>query len=77
MAVPNTMVFYRGISTLETTGMVWNFYLVKYHKIANNSTTAYAREKINLGIFRILDFLYVRLNSKTIKFYSIKWATDL
>ncbi len=74
MAVSNTMVIYRGISTLETTGMVWNFYLVKYHKIANNSTTAYAREKIStdLGILRNLDFLYVRLNLLTLKFYSIK-----
>ena len=51
--------------------MVCNFYLVKNHKIANNSATIEAREK-NKHIFGILGILekmmYVCLHLKTIKF---------
>ncbi len=41
-----------------------NFYSVKHYKIAKNSTTTEAREKINtdLGIIRILDIFDVCLN---------------
>ena len=41
----------------------WNFYSVKNHKIANNSTTAKAREKIstNLELFKFWIKIYVCL----------------
>ncbi len=56
-----------------------NFYLVKNHKITNNSTNTEARENKHIfGILRILEknLMYVWLNLKTIKFYLIKLATD-
>jgi hypothetical protein len=59
--------------------MFCNFYLVKNHKIANNSATTEAREKIStyLESLEVENFLmYVGLNLKTIKFYLIKLATD-
>ncbi len=52
---------------------------MKNHKIAINSTTARAREKISTDLesseFYIF-FTYVWLNLRTIKFYFIKLATD-
>ncbi len=44
--------------------MFCNFNLVKHYKIAKNSTSAKAREKISteLGIIRILDIFDVWLN---------------
>jgi hypothetical protein len=41
--------------------MFCNFYLMKYHKIAKNSTTTKAREKNKhrFGILRILENFYV------------------
>jgi hypothetical protein len=40
--------------------MFWNFYLVKDYKIANNSTTAYAREKVKdrFGILLVTTKLF-------------------
>jgi hypothetical protein len=50
---------------------------VKNHKIAKNSTTAKAREKIIIGILRILDIFDVCLTKfKTTKFCLFKLATD-
>ncbi len=50
--------------------------LVKNHKIANNSATTEAREKISTNLESSEFFMYVWLNLKTIKFYLIKLATD-
>ncbi len=59
--------------------MFSDFYLVKNHKIANNSTTMKARERIttNLESLEFLEtFMLVCLNMKTIKSYIIKLAAD-
>jgi hypothetical protein len=55
--------------------MFCNFYLMKSHKIANNSKTAKAREKISIVLeslkfyeFFLMEDMYVRLNLKTIQF---------
>ncbi len=60
--------------------MFQKFYLVKHHKVAKNSTTTKAREKIGtdlesleFGIF----FVYIGLNLKSIKFSLLKLATDV
>jgi hypothetical protein len=46
--------FYRQVAALVP-DMFCNFYLVQNHKIANNSATSKAREKIStFGILRIL-----------------------
>ncbi len=57
--------------------MFCNFYLLKNHKIADNSIITEARQKNKhrFGILRIF-FMYVWLNLKTIKFYLIKLDTD-
>jgi hypothetical protein len=59
--------------------MFCNFYLVKTYKIAKNSTTTKAREKISTDL-ESLEFqkflMYGGLNLKTIKFYVTKLATD-
>ncbi len=56
--------------------MFTNFYLVKNHKNAYNSTTTYARDKIAdleySYFFKI--FMYVLLNLKQIKLTSITLA---
>jgi hypothetical protein len=58
--------------------MFYNFYLVKNHKIANNSATTEGREKNRpiLGIHRIL-LMYLWLNCKTMKLYVINLARFL
>jgi hypothetical protein len=60
--------------------MFCNFYFVKNHKIAKNSTTAKAGGKISTDLesleFHNFFWMYVRLNLKTIKFYLIKLARD-
>jgi hypothetical protein len=56
-----------------------NFCLVENHKIANDSTTAEAREKKRTDIEPLIvrNFMcYVSLNLKPIKFYLIKLATN-
>ncbi len=60
------------------TDMFCSFYLVKNNKIADNSATTEAREKIrtyseSLEFWKLL--MYVRQYLKTIKFYLIKLAT--
>ncbi len=55
--------------------MFCSFYLVKYYKIANNSTMTKARENMStyLEYLEFYNFLrYVWLNWKTTKFYLIK-----
>ncbi len=56
-----------------------NFYIVKNHKIAKNSTTTNAGEKKHRfgGILRIKKtFMYVWLTLKSIEFSLIKLASD-
>ncbi len=50
--------------------MFGNFYLVKNHKIANNSATNKAREKLSAHSESV-DFL------KSLNFYFMKLATDI
>ncbi len=61
--------------------MFCNFYYVKNHKIDKSSTTTKAREKIITDLssleFQKKKLMNVWLNSKTIKFYFIKLATDI
>jgi hypothetical protein len=59
--------------------MFGHFYLVKNHKIAKNSTTTKAREKISTDLesSEFKKFLrYVSLNLETIELYLIKLAAD-
>jgi hypothetical protein len=60
--------------------MVRNFYLVKNHKIANNSTTTKAREKSKhrFGILRISEISRCMFDKvlETIKFFPIKLKND-
>ncbi len=60
--------------------MFCNFYLVKNHKIAKNSTTTEAKEEIGTDLKNLWNFrkilMQVQLNLKIIKFYLIKLATD-
>jgi hypothetical protein len=60
--------------------MFCDFYLVRNHEIANNSTTTKAREKIraDLESSTFCKFFDVGLAKfgNTIKFYFIKEATD-
>jgi hypothetical protein len=55
--------------------MFRNFYLVKSHKIAINSTSTEAREKITTDL-ESLEFRIFLADLKTIKFYVIKLSTD-
>jgi hypothetical protein len=59
--------------------MCCTMYIVKRYKIANNSATTEAREKISTDL-ESLEFkkflVHVGLNLKTITFYFIKLATD-
>ncbi len=58
--------------------MFCNFYLMKSHRIANNSATTEAREKITtfLESVELKKMMYVWLNLKTIKFDLITLAID-
>jgi hypothetical protein len=56
-----------------------NFYLVKTHKIANNSTTTEARKNINidsesLEFCKFIDVGFTKF--KKVTFYLIKLSTD-
>ncbi len=56
-----------------------NFNLVKNHKIADNSTTAKAREKTNTDLESLESWKFFAKswqNLKAIKFYCIKLNTD-
>ncbi len=56
-----------------------DFYKVKNHKTADNSTTTKAREKISTDLEPVKskqNLMSVWLNLNTIKFYLIKLATD-
>ncbi len=56
--------------------MFRNFYLVKSHKIADNSATAEAREKKSTDLESLEFVMYAYLNLEIIKFYlksSHKW----
>ncbi len=46
--------FYSQVAS-QVSDMFCKFYLLNNHKIANNSTTTEAGEKISTGIFRILE----------------------
>jgi hypothetical protein len=54
--------------------MFYNFYSAKNNKIAKNSTTAKAREKVSTYLESLY---YVWLYLKTIKIYLIELATDV
>jgi hypothetical protein len=52
---------------------------VKNHKIAKNSTTTKAKDKISTDLESLQDSIFLMygwLNLKTIKFCSVKLATD-
>jgi hypothetical protein len=53
-----------------------NIYLIKNNKIARNSTTTKAREKISTDLESPEFFEVCLTNLETIKFYFIKLATD-
>jgi hypothetical protein len=56
---------------------VLKIYLVKSHKITNNSATTEAREKISTDyILEIFDVCWTKFE-KTTKFYLIKLSTGL
>ncbi len=56
--------------------MFCNFYLVKNHKIAYNSATTEAIEKMRTDLESLEFEKFFDVWLKTIKFYSIKLATD-
>jgi hypothetical protein len=58
--------------------MFCNFYFFKSIKFANISATAQAREKISTDLesLELKKMMYVRLNLKMIKFYTIQLAKN-